>query len=489
MDKIPYFFKTKRTLNHLFNENTNFNNNISKASSLTSACDLTRLDEIKKYSNISSAPSSFWPSSRNSFLGKTKSFLDGTKNRVSFCFSSKKTESKTESKLRKKIKKSSQHSFLSKLFRNLGLSSKKMNRDPSNEQFSELVEKLQTTLDLLNSSENVELLKCLSEKLSKESSQCETIKAEFERFKSELGPLFKTALKEYFHLSPVIEKKTPFKSMTTQAAFSDEYSKEENKFTAQTISSKISEKIKKFDVLIKQNQANMSKPIQLSSTTNSRQNKLKDAIELVELKRNLNEMFEKKQLSVSIDENGKLLNKARPSRLLTTKDSLIVHKNIQPKDSLSSLHLNELQDNSSFSSSSLNSKSKVIKSKSSNDLGLKKVSFDLDKKSLDTINKNIFLNSKEFECICKSKYLNSDNFDTFLDFLMAKLAKIREVNSIPSDIELMSKRDMEIEKPCLESVLNQLESIAENIECLTSNENYLELKKRSSLLKFFSRKI
>lgn len=492
MKKIPYFFKSQRFLRAL-NENSNFNNNISRASSIASACDFTRLDEIKKYSNISTSPSSFWPSSK-SFMGKTKSFLDGTKNRVSFCFSSKKSESKMGTKLKERVRKFSQHSFFSKIFGNKRPSSRKVEKNLRLERISELLEKIEPQLEHLNNSENIAYLKCLVEKFLNEF---ENYKAEMEQFKSDLGPLFRTALTEYFNSSPIILKNNPIKTVNPDEAISNEYSKDEDKFVAQVWPTKISEKIKKFDNLIKQNQTSLSKPIQTSSKTNLKQNKFKNDLELVELKRSLNEMIEKKQLRISINENEKLSNIKRPSRLLSTKDSLIVLKNNhdkQPFDnnsilSVSFSYLDQLKESTSLSSSSFNSKSLVTKSKSSNDIGLKKVSFDTDKNCLDKLNKNIFLSSKEFEKICKSKYLNSENVDTFLHFLMAKLAKNREEGSMSNEIELMSKSDLEIEKSCLESVLNQLKNIAENIECLTSNENYLEIQKRLSLIKVATSKL
>jgi hypothetical protein len=490
MKKIPYFFKSHRCSRPL-NENSNFNNNISRASSIASACDFTRLDEIKKYSNISTSPSSFWPSSKKSFMGKTKSFLDGTKNRVSLCFSSKNSESNMGAKLKERVTKFSQHTIFSKIFRNKRPSPSKVNKNLRLERISEILEKIEPQLEYLNNSENIAYLKSLVERILNEF---ENYKAEMEQFKSDLGPLFRTALTEHFNSSPIKMKNNPIKKLNSDEAVSNEYPKDHDKFVAQIVPTKISEKIKKFDNLIKQNQTSLSKLIQNSSRTNLKQNAFKNDLELVELKRSL-----KKQLSFQINENEneKLSNIKRPSRLLSTKDSLIVLKNNhdkQPFDnnsilSVSFSYLNQLKESNSLSSSSFNSQSPVTKSKSSNDIGLKKVSFDTDKTCLDKLNKNIFLSSKEFENICKSKYLNSENVDTFLHFLMKKLAKNREEGSMSNEIDLMSKNDLEIEKSCLESVLNQLKNIAENIECLTSNEDYLEIQKRLSLIKVASSKL
>jgi hypothetical protein len=476
MVKIPYFFKSKRRILKSYNENFNFNNNISKASSITS--DFTRLDEIKKFSHISAAPSSFSPSSKKSFLGKTKNILDETKNRVSSCFSSKNSESKSKTR----SSRTSQYSFFNKLLRDLRISHRKSKKDHYIEQIYGVLNKLQPIVEFFNHSENIDLLKTLVDKLLEEKNEIEIIRAELEEFKNELGTLVKDALKEYFQTSTINENKIPTKQTTAQPCSLKDYNKEENKLV---LSTKISDRIDIFNNLIKQNQTNIGKLGHACSKTNLiRPNKFNNDLEFVALKRNLNEIIEKKQLSFLIDEDTKSSNSKRPSRLLATKDSLIMLKDGKSKllndkkSILSGVFSNELQERLSLSSCSINSKqmdNKIKKSKSSNDIGLKKVSFQLDKN-------NNFLSAKEFECICKSKYLNSENVDKFLDFLTNKMAMIREKESIPDEVELMSKRDKEIEKACLESIMNQLKGIAENIECLALNKNFLDLKKRLSLI-------
>jgi len=365
------------------------------------------------------------------------------------------------------------------LLRDLRISPRKSKKDHYIEQIYGVLNKLQPIVEFFNHSENIDLLKTLVEKLLEERTGIEIIRAELEEFKNELGTLLKDALKEYFQTSSINENKIPIKQTTAQPCSSKDYNKEENKLF---LSTKISDRINIFNNLIKQNQTNMGKLGHACSKTNLiRPNKFNNDLEFVALRRNLNEIIEKKQLSFLIDEDAKLSKSKRPSRLLATKDSLskLRSKLLNDKKSiLSGVFSNELQERISLSSCSINSKQmdkKIKKSKSSNDIGLKKVSFQLDKN-------NNFLSVKEFECICKSKYLNSENVDKFLDFLMNKIAMVREKESIPNEVELMSKRDKDIEKACLESIMNQLEGIAENIECLTLNKNFLDLKKRLSLI-------
>ena len=220
MVKIPYLFKSKGRVLNSYNENSNFNNNISKASSITS--DFTRLDEIKKFSHISTAPSSFSPSSKKSFLGKTKSILDETKNRVSSCFSSKNSEFKSKTS----SSRPSQYSFFNKLLRDLRISPRKSKKDHYIEQINGVLNKLQPIVEFFNHSENIDLLKTLVEKLLEERTEIEIIRAELEEFKNELGTLLKDALKEYFQTSSINENKIPINQTTAQPCSSKDYNKE-----------------------------------------------------------------------------------------------------------------------------------------------------------------------------------------------------------------------------------------------------------------------
>ena len=490
------------------NDNLNSNNNIC----LRDSSHLRMFEKNKKFSLKSTNSSSM----RRSF--SMESAKKSAKNRNSLCFSVKKL--KYSAHLEANAKKSAQSSFFSRLMSEISgfstslkkkssKSTKKLERHDQIKELIELLLKNPLVLEHIHqivNSPNIELLKNL---LSKDTNlNTDSV----DHFKDQISGVIKTTLNDFFQSKSLLE---------VRRLDSDKKVIEHDEIESKPkpLSTKISEKVKKFDNFIKENQS--KEKASTTPRTFYKRSKFEQTSEFLGFKRNLDDLISRRDpgesfssnrwspkvvdymvnrhtrnisrhstnsiSSQSVGSNSKLKSgqqsesnvsakcitsstetptKAKTSRLLSVKDSLTLLKTIQgsklDEDSLSTNTNNTSMFQCYSDVSSMCSKYR----KSVNDLIVKKVNFQL-------------------ASCANEESCDSQSIDTLLSFLVTKIDAVRHENQIPKSFELMSKEQLVLEESCLASVLIKLDSMCESSDRLRANKNYLELKNRLEHIKTF----